>query len=177
MSTTAAGLLRLAALAACVLLVACGGVKDYHHEETFGSDARFRREFGAESLRVCAAARAVLLGQGYVVVSATSHDPELSFVGSKEFKKEEQQLAVLQIHVHCVDSGHGAMLFVTAVESHFDVKQSREQTTIGVPIVAPIYLSRSSSSETQIKTRGETVDDRTFYERFFNAVGRELRAP
>jgi hypothetical protein len=34
-----------------------------------------------------------------------------------------------------------------------------------------------SSSETQIKTRGETVDDRTFYERFFNAVGRELRAP
>ncbi len=69
------------------------------------------------------------------------------------------------------------MLFVTAVESHFDVKQSKEQTTIGVPIVAPIYLSRSSSPETQIKTRGETVDDRAFYDRFFNAVGRELRAP
>lgn len=176
MSRTATRLLRLAGLPLCALLVACGGVKDYYHEETFGGDTRFRREFGADSVRVCTAARAVLLGQGYVVVPVTSDDLELSFVGSKEFKKEEQQHAVLQVHVHCVESGRGATLFVTAVESHFDVKQSKEQTTIGVPIVAPIYLSRSSSSETQIKTRGETVDDRTFYERFFTAVGRELRA-
>lgn len=176
MSTIATRLLRLAALTVCTLLVACGGVRDYYHEETFGGDSRFRREFAADSVRVCAAARLVLLGQGYVVISDTSHDPELSFVGSKEFKKEEQQHAVLQVHVHCVDSGRGATLFVTAVESHFDVKQSKEQTTIGAPIVAPIYLSRSTSSETQIKTRGETVDDRTFYERFFTAVARELRA-
>ncbi len=167
---------RLAAVTGCALLVACGGVRDYHHEETFGGDTRFRREFVTDSLRLCTAARTVLLGQGYVLVSAPSHDPELAFVGSKEFKKEEQQHAVLQVHVNCVDSGRGATLFVTAVESHFDVKQSKEQTTIGAPIVAPIYLSRSSSSETQVKTRGETVDDRTFYERFFTAVARELRA-
>lgn len=165
-----------AMLVVVFLLAACGGQRIYHQEETFGTDTKYRREFTADAQQVCRAARTVLLGQGFVV-SVTQQEKELSLVASKEFKEEEKRFAVLQVHASCARHHQGSVLFVTAVESHFDVRQSREQTTIGFPIVAPIYLSQSASSESQVKTGGETIGDRKFYERFFTAVGHELREP
>lgn len=63
---------------------------------------------------------------------------------------------------------------MTGTEEQFDVKTSRQSSTIGVPLLAPIYLSKISEADNQVKTRGETVTDRSFYERFYRAVEREL---
>jgi len=43
-----------------------------------------------------------------------------------------------------------------------------------VPLVAPISFSSSTEGDNQVKTRGETVAARDFYERFYRAVQREL---
>lgn len=65
-------------------------------------------------------------------------------------------------------------MFVTATEEHFNIKTSRKSTLLGVPIVAPISLGIRSETDSQVKTRGETVTERNFYNRFYQAVQQEL---
>ena len=67
-----------------------------------------------------------------------------------------------------------ATLFVTASEEHFDVKSNRQRSSIGFPLLAPIYYSTLIEGDRQVKISGETVSEHAFYERFYSAVQREL---
>lgn len=153
-----------------LLLAACGGPHTYAEREEFHADSRHRREFSANATPVCEAARRVLLGDGYRVEKGADQN----LIGVKEFQIEEKRHAVLRIYVSCGQRTSGSTLFVTATEEHFDVKTSRQSTSIGVPLVAPISISGKSEMDNQVKTLGETVTDRDFYERFYRAVQREL---
>lgn len=157
-----------------LVLGACGGPGTYAEREAFQADSRHRRDFSATAAPVCEAARRVLLGDGYIV--AGSADQNL--IGVKEFQIEKNRHAILRLYVTCSQRASGSTLFVTATEEHFDVKTSRQSTSIGVPLVAPISISSESAVDNQVKTRGETVTDRDFYERFYRAVQQELgRSP
>jgi len=165
-----------AALAAIAisLLAACGG-GPMHRGESFEPDPRYRRVFKVPAAQVCEAARLVLLGQGYVVRSLDAN--ALSLDGSKQFAGEKQSHSVLQVVVNCVPQSEGTNLFVTAVEESFDIKKSSESTALGLPMVAPITVSRSSMAEHQVKSSGQTVGEQRFFESFFAAVQAELGQP
>lgn len=164
----------LLALLALIALAGCGGTEAYHRSERFDRDARHRRDFAAAPDALCEAARKVLAGQGYWV-TRTAEGGNITVMGQKEFRAEDKQFAVIQMQLNCLPAAQGsASLFATALESRYDVRQSKEKTSVGVPLLAPITITSSSSSEGQVKLRGETVEERSFYEDFFRAVTREL---
>lgn len=60
------------------------------------------------------------------------------------------------------------------MESHYDVAQTKESTRVGLPLVTPMSVISTTTSEGQIKRSGETVNDRAFYDSLFRAVEKEL---
>ncbi|RTL57847.1 MAG: DUF2242 domain-containing protein [Rhodocyclaceae bacterium] len=169
--------LRAAAVVLAVAALAgCGGEKTYHHDERFAVDPRHKHEFAASRVALCDAARHVLLAQGYLV-SRGEEGGDVVLLGQKEFKEKDNRTAVLQVQAVCGDKGKGSALFVTALESHFAVAQTKEKTSLGLPLVAPISITSTTTLEGQLKCSGETVDDRAFYDALFRAVERELASP
>ena len=155
-----------------MLLAGCGGPPRYASNEEFASDARYHRDFSTNAAALCDAARRVLLGDGYLV----NRSEDQSLVGGKEFQVEEQQHAILNVYVSCERRAGGSTLYITATEEHFDVKATRQSSSIGFPMIAPIYYGTQSEANGQVKTRGETVAESGFYERFYRAVQRQLVA-
>jgi len=153
-----------------LLLVACSGPRSYADREDFRSDPRHSRNFNVIAEPVFEAAQRALLRDGYLIVKSA----EKSMVGIKEFQIEENRHAILRLYVTSAQRAGGSTLFVTATEEHFDVKISRESTSIGVPLVVPFSFSTSAEVDNQVKTLGETVRDKNFYERFYRAVQQEL---
>ena len=153
-----------------ILLAGCGGPPRYAPNEEFSADEKHHRDFQACPQALCDAARRALLGDGYLVNRADAQ----RLVGGKEFQVEAQQHAIVNIHVNCDQRRGGSTLYVTATEEHFDVKSLRQSSSIGFPVVAPIYYGTQSEADAQVKTHGETVSEREFYERFYRAVQREL---
>jgi len=153
-----------------LLLASCGGQRSYAEREEFQSDPRYHRDFPVAPSPLCDAAKRALLGDGYVVTKEEAQ----SLSGGKEFQIEENRHAILHVYITCDPHGGGSTLFVTATEEHFDVKTSRKSTLLGIPMVAPISFGTRTETDNQVKTRGETVTERDFYERFYRAVQREL---
>lgn len=153
-----------------MFLVSCGGPDNYAGREDFKSDPRYRREYSMDSVSLCFAARRVLLGDGYIVISEDNH----TLTAGKEFQTEDKSHAILQVYVTCDKRMNGSTLFITATEEHFDVKTSRKSTLLGVPLVAPISLGTRKEADYQVKIRGETISDHKFYERFYQGLNQEL---
>lgn len=157
------------------MLAACGGTIGSRQEDmfVFSEQSMNRIDIAASPSRVCQAAKNVLLGEGYVVAPAAADDP-LVLVGSREFMVDKDRPAVMQLHAVCRESARGAVLFATAVESHFTVSETKQKTAVGIPIVAPISVSTTAVSADLLKVSGETLRDANVYRRFFAAVLREL---
>lgn len=153
-----------------LLLAACSGPRTFAQREEFRSDSRHSRDFSVEAKPVCEAARRVLLGDGYIVAESAGQN----VTGAKEFQIEENRHAILRVYATCGQRSGGSTLFLTATEEHFDVKTSRQSTSIGLPILSPISISNNSEVDNQVKILGETVTDRNFYERFYRAVEKKL---
>lgn len=162
----------------CLALSGCGGGNRYHTEEEFQNDSRYRREYPVSAERLCEAVRDVLMGQGYVVVAGDPGRP-LALVGQKEFRKDDDKYAVLQIHAACRPGSVSALLYATAVESHFESKKGKPTAPFGVniPVLSNFPFGVAGKLEDILKTGGETVRETTFYERFFKAVGNNLGVP
>lgn len=152
------------------LLAGCSGPLTYAEREQFRADSRFSRNFSAAPEPVCEAARRALLRDGYIIENGA--EPRLE--GVKEFQIEKGRHAILRVYGTCGQRADGSILFVTATEEHFDVLTSRQSTSVGVPLVSPISISKNSEVDNQVKTLGETVADKKFYERFYRAVQQEL---
>lgn len=153
-----------------LFLASCGGPGNYAGKEDFQSDPRYRRDFSTDFISLCTAARRVLLGDGYIVLDGEGQ----KLTAGKEFQVEDKTHAILQVYVSCEQRINGSILFVTATEEHFDVKTSRKSTLLGVPLVAPISLGTRKEADYQVKVRGETITDRKFYDRFYQALQIEL---
>ncbi len=153
------------------LLAGCSGPRTYAGREDFQPDTRHQRDFaGAAAASLCTAARRVLLGDGYIVEESAGQ----SLGGAKEFQIDENRHAILRVYVTCDKRDGGSTLFLTATEEHFDVKTSRQTTSVGVPLLPPLSIRRKREVDNQVKIRGETVTNKNFYERFYRAVEQEL---
>lgn len=165
--------LLLAMTAAVAVLAACGGGAGNRGGEPFPEQSMHRGDIAAAPSSVCAAVKKVLLGDGYVVSRAAPEDG-LALIGTREFMVEEDHPATLQFHVSCQESKGGTALFATAVESRFEVSQTKRKTSLGIPVVTPISVSTTTTSDALLKTGGETLRDANVYQRFFAAVAREM---
>lgn len=163
-----------AALAAVAVLEACGGNLGNRDDQPFREQPMHRFDIAAAPATVCTAARKVLLGDGYVVARASPED-DLALIGTREFMAEKDHPAVLQFHASCQQSAAGTALFATAVESRFEISQTKQKTSVGIPIVAPISVSSTTTSEAMVKVGGETLREEAMYRRFFAAVMREIK--
>jgi len=164
--------LCLLPLCVVLLLSACGGERAYYREEHFDTDLR-HHDYSVSKTDLCAATEHVLVAQGYWL-NRREDGADTVLMGQKEFKEKPSGHTVLQVQAVCSDKGKGAALRVTALESRFDVAVMTERTSVGMPLVSPLSVSSSSSSENQLKRSGETITDRGFYEALFKAVEREL---
>ncbi len=99
-------------------------------------------------------------------------------VGAREVlaKAEDKDDGYLHVrlYVTCAAHENGSLLFATATEEHFGVKLVRESTLIGVPLVSPISVGSRTEGQQQVKFRGKTIEDQEFYDRFYQAVRKEL---
>lgn len=165
--------LPFALLLVVQLLAGCGGPDSYAQREAFAAETRHRRDFAVAAALLCDAARRAMLGDGYVVTR--SDDGRL--LGGKEFQVDDTRHAILNLYVSCEARAGGATLFVTATEEHFDVKATRQSSSIGFPVLAPLYFGTLREADSQVKIRGETITEKAFYERYYRAVQRELAPP
>ena len=159
-----------------LVLASCGGGgarTGFYREETFAGDGIHQRHYTGEPHRVCEAARDVMLGQGYVLRQQAVDG--LAMIGVKEFKADDNCFAVLELHASCEATTKGTTLYVTALEARFDVRKSKSSTSVGVPLISPLSISSSTTSEAQMKTLGETVEDARFYRSFYSAVEQHLK--
>lgn len=161
------------ALLVVQFVAGCGGQDGYAQREEFAAESLHRRDFSVGAAPLCDAARRALLGDGYVVTR--SEDGRL--LGGKEFQVDDNRHAILNLYVNCEARSGGATLFVTATEEHFDVKAMRQSSSIGFPVLAPLYFGTQREADGQVKIRGETVTGKAFYERYYRAVQRELAPP
>lgn len=157
-----------------LLLTACGGNDAYYKTENFQGNTGHWQEYPLRANEVCRVARQVLLKDGYVIESAAATATSVPLIAVKEFKGDENQYSILRVYVTCEEQVPGSRLFITAVESGYDIKASRQSSGVGIPLVGPLTISKTSESEAQVKTSGQTITEKSFYERFFRALIKEL---
>jgi hypothetical protein len=67
-------------------------------------------------------------------------------------------------------------MYANAVQSRYDLKNSRQTAGLAVPAVGAFAVPWGSS-EALVKVSGETISDEDLYDRFFRRVGQILVLP
>ena len=151
-------------------LSACSApMKSIAQQEDFNSTERFSRLFDASPAQTCEAARRALLGQGYVISTASKDLVQ----GQKSFQPENETHVQVDIRVVCVpDSRDGKLSlgFVTALQDRYALKKSNSSASLGVGVLGSLSVPVSSSNDAMVKVGSETVSSDKFYDRFFALV-------
>lgn len=163
--------LALGLLALSVALVSCGGA-DVYRSEKFASDSPYYRGFDATVAAACGARRSALLSQGYLI----KESGETGVKATKQFQPDEDIHSELEVTITCEQRGARAIVYANAVQQRYEVKKSKQSTSLSLSRIGSLSLPGSSAAEELIKTGSETVSDREFYDRFF-ALVRSLLAP
>lgn len=143
-------------------------------KENFDSTTTYERPYGIEPARACEAARRAMLSQGYAI-TATAAD---SVTGRKNFQPSPELQASVDIHAVCTPDGpHSSILFVNAVQDRYGLKKSNNSASVGVGVIGSLSLPFTAGDDSMVKIGSETVQDATFYERFFVLVERYLPEP
>ena len=152
-----------------LLLAACSNQAVYTGE-SFAEDSPFKRRFNGDAVLACESARRSLLGQGYLIESASGE----AVKGRKASRSEDVQNTFLEVNVVCLPDNTGSTLFASAQVSEYALKKSSSAASVGVSALGSISLPIGQSADSLVKVREETIDDKDFYQRFFAAVGKTL---
>jgi hypothetical protein len=167
-------LIRTYILSTLVLgLAACGG-PSLHRDEDFSEKTPFWQRYDKTPEEVCDAANLALLSQGYKITNQAAR----SLTGAKEFQPESELHGVLEFQVNCRPSPQEAtktLLFASATESHYALKESSSSAGLSLPKVGSISLPFSSSAESLVKIKSNTIDEASFYQRFHALVNKYLK--
>ncbi len=146
--------------------------------ENFDATDRFSRTVAVEPADACEASRQALLSQGYVV--ATVQPTEMR--GRKNFQQPSGHHVEMEIRVVCTeaaraDAEHRAVVFVSAVQEHYELKKSSNSASVGVGALGSLSLPFSTGTDSMVKVASETVTTPRFYDRFFEILDRYLESP
>lgn len=134
--------------------------------ETFSSDSPFRMRADGEVSMACESARRALLGQGYLIESASTE----SIKARKAYKTEDTQNTFIEMNIVCLGELSGSTLYATGVLTSYALKKSTSSASVGLSALGSISLPIGQSADSLVKVSEETIDDKDFYKRFFSAV-------
>ncbi len=164
--------LRLILASLLLALAGCGG-RAMHDSEGFAEKTPFWQRYEQAPEQVCAAADLALLSQGYKLAAKSSRE----LIGQKEFQPEKERHAVLEFQISCRASPQDAnktLLFASATESHYALKESSNAAGVSIPKLGSISLPFSSSADSLVKIKSTTIEDEEFYRRFHALVAKYL---
>ena len=150
----------------CVLLQAACGSQAVYKGENFSTDSPFKMRTDGEVALACESARRALLGQGYMIDSASGE----AVKGRKAYKNENAQNAYIEMNVVCLPEDGGSTLFANGLLSAYELKKSASSASVGVSALGSISLPIGQSADSLVKVSEETIDDKEFYRRFFAAI-------
>jgi hypothetical protein len=159
---------KLVLLALCgLLLTACAtNKKAVYANDSFDIDSPFMKKVEVPVATGCESARRALLGQGYLIDSASSDKVK----GRKSYKNQDSRSTFIEMNVVCVPDTSGSTLYANGVLSTYDLKKSGTSASVGVKAVGSISLPFGQSADSMVKIAEETIDDKKFYSRFFAVV-------
>jgi len=152
-------------LSTALLVVGCGGTNVYR-EETFTADSPFKQSYPIPAAKACAAAQLAILSQGYKI----SLNDNSVIYAQKDFQPDDDINVTIELNVVCKEYLAGSIVFANAVQTKYELKKSRQSTSLGIPSVGSISLPLGKTTESLVKIGGETVSDPAFYQRFFALV-------
>lgn len=154
----------------------CGGSKGdtMLMRESFNSDNTYSRSVDVTAAQACEAARRALLSQGYIVARADANGVE----GSKNFQPRDDSHEQLDLRVSCVSQGADkAWVFVSALQDRYALKKSSTSASVGVGVLGSVSLPVGSSDDSLVRVASSTVQDASFYNRFFERLDSYLPKP
>ncbi|MBS4098605.1 MAG: DUF2242 domain-containing protein [Sulfuricella sp.] len=160
----------LAALAAVFLVTGCASHEakrgDELRGEGFKEDSPFVRNFRVAAAKACESAQMALLSQGYRVSDASPKGA----TGQKDFQVDSENFASIEIKVVCMERAPGAIVFASAVQSKYELRKSRQSTSLGIPVIGSLSLPLGTTPESLVKVGSETISEWEFYSSFFDLV-------
>ena len=135
--------------------------------ETFGAEDTYSRSFPVPPATACEATRRALLGQGYVIGNATQDAME----AIKNFQPESDVHTQLNVRATCVSkSGGGSIVFVNAVQDRYSLKTTTKSASVGLSVLGSVSLPIGTSGANLVRVGSNTVQNKSFYHRFFERV-------
>ncbi len=153
-------------LVLCVMLLMGCSTQAVYTRESFSADSPFRLKVDDDQTLACESARRSLLGQGYLIDSASMEQVK----GHKAYRIEGKANTFIEMNIACVPDGVGSTLYATGLLSTYDLKKSSNPASVGLAGVGSISLPIGQSADALVKVAEETIGDRLFYRRFFAAV-------
>lgn len=152
-------------LAALLFLTGCSTRAGFRGEE-FKEESPFMRNFPVSSQKACESAQMALLSQGYRI----SQSSPTSATGQKDFQAENETFAAIEIKMVCMDRGQNSIVFASALQTRFELKKSRQSTSLDIPVVGAISLPMGTQPESLVNVGSETISDWEFYSSLFDLV-------
>jgi hypothetical protein len=108
----------------------------------------------------------VLLGDGYIIDIYSKENTK----GRKAYRSDSDRSTFIEMNVVCVDEPDGSMVYANGLLSTYDIKRSSGSASVGVSAFGSVSLPFGQSVDSMVKISDETIRDREFYRRFFNAL-------
>jgi len=138
-------------------------------QESFDSASTYSRTFAATDVQTCEAARRTLLSQGYIISAAAPEQVR----GRKSFQPVPETHLEVEFNVVCAKDGYAGkhtIAFVNAVQERYVVKKSNNSASLGVGALGSVSLPFTGGDESLVKVASATIEQATFYDRFFQLV-------
>lgn len=156
----------LPGLVICLMLAACGANSARITRDSFSVDSPYKSRLDSNSNVACESARRALLGDGYIIDTYSKENVK----GRKAYRMESDRSTFIEMNVVCAEDPDGSMVYANGVLSTYDVKRSGASASVGVSALGSVSLPFGQSAESMVKTSDETIREKEFYRRFFNAV-------
>ncbi|MCX7174136.1 MAG: DUF2242 domain-containing protein [Proteobacteria bacterium] len=157
---------KLPTLSATLLILAgCGG-HDVYRDESFKEDSPFRQRYSVPAAKACEGAQLAILSQGYKILLGDNS----VIYAQKDFQPDDDINVTIEMNVVCKNYLSGSILFANAIQTKYELKKSRQTTSVGIPSVGSISLPMGKTTDSLVKIGGETISDQAFYQRFFTLV-------
>ena len=159
-----------------ILPAACstdgGGKAQPSAHEAFDSANTYSRSYDHSPAQACEAARRALLSQGFVVGRA-----EDDVVEARKYFQQDESHEQVEFRAVCMPQIRGeqqTVVFVNAVTDRYALRKSNTNASVGVSAIGSLSLPIGTREDSLVKVATQTLQDPTFYKRFFSVLDRFL---
>ena len=158
----------LVALTLAVVAVGCASRKHDVARQSFSAAAPFSKTIAGSGDTVCWSVKRALLSQGYMLDRPSDSGV---LTGTRDYQPDAKLNVTLHLQTTCADNRDGtSIVFVSASREDSRLQKMKQSTSVGI---GPATLTMPSGSAKVLGVvRRETIQDRSFYDNFFNLVQR-----